>query len=380
MSQDLLTITEFRAQVARNRRAAATVGLIACVGVGATLVVAFVLIRQRESSPKPDLALLLPVLAILLLTLAAMMVSLWVIDRRMSKSKPTRCSKCKERLVDHSTFVIATRKCRKCRIQVLADPDGPEEGFNAQLLRLGEFADAARVWTRRVGMVVGAGFAGALIIVVWAFLQPHGGLWVILFWLLVTMGSFVAPLWLVVRGMRRDPRVVCPHCNQSLAGNPNLVVASRNCFRCGRRVLSEPERLESQSGSPAHEVRLLTCTEFDRARRAHSGRLGLLFLVPVLVAVAVLVPLKPYYDDVFGFLIPRYGVWSAVALISTMVIIVAAVTVALMVVFRKRTVRDRRLLCPHCGRLLVQVASLAAVTGNCGHCGRKVLADERPAG
>ena len=136
VNSELPTIAEFRAQVARNRHAAAAIGSIAGVGVAVILLALTLMLDRLESSSKPDLALLLPILAIALLTLAAMIASLWIIDRRMPTSRPTRCPQCKERLVDHCRFVIATRKCRKCRIQVLADPDGQEERGETRRLPL----------------------------------------------------------------------------------------------------------------------------------------------------------------------------------------------------------------------------------------------------
>src|SRR5262249_34401955 len=41
----------------------------------------------------------------------------------------------------------------------------------------------------------------------------------------------------------------------------------------------------------------------------------------------------------------------------------------------RRTRRDRRIHCPHCGESLAQWAHVAIATGNCGQCGRRVLAE-----
>jgi hypothetical protein len=40
---------------------------------------------------------------------------------------------------------------------------------------------------------------------------------------------------------RFDPRLLCPHCHGFLIDHPNLLVASRNCYHCGRQVLAKPE-------------------------------------------------------------------------------------------------------------------------------------------
>lgn len=37
------------------------------------------------------------------------------------------------------------------------------------------------------------------------------------------------------------PQLRCPHCNGSLIGNQAIVIATRNCTHCGRRVVTEPK-------------------------------------------------------------------------------------------------------------------------------------------
>lgn len=50
-------------------------------------------------------------------------------------------------------------------------------------------------------------------------------------------------LWMTARRTRRDLRLACPHCKKLPIGQRHLVVASRNCGHCGRRVLAEPPTL-----------------------------------------------------------------------------------------------------------------------------------------
>jgi endogenous inhibitor of DNA gyrase (YacG/DUF329 family) len=54
---------------------------------------------------------------------------------------------------------------------------------------------------------------------------------------LVLFGS----LWYVERRLLRDARLKCPNCGKQIVGMSHLVIASRNCFHCGRRVLREPD-------------------------------------------------------------------------------------------------------------------------------------------
>jgi hypothetical protein len=57
----------------------------------------------------------------------------------------------------------------------------------------------------------------------------------------------VAGLWLGERRAKRDARLSCPHCGKNLAGMRHLVVATRNCGYCGKRVLAEPVGPAQQS-------------------------------------------------------------------------------------------------------------------------------------
>lgn len=59
----------------------------------------------------------------------------------------------------------------------------------------------------------------------------------------VMLLAFPAFMAVILYGDRRassDPRLRCPHCDKHLEAMSNLVVATRNCPHCGRRVLEEP--------------------------------------------------------------------------------------------------------------------------------------------
>jgi len=57
----------------------------------------------------------------------------------------------------------------------------------------------------------------------------------------LTIFLFLTGMWLGYRRGALDPRLHCPHCNTMLFERRNIVVATRNCVRCGKRVLAEPE-------------------------------------------------------------------------------------------------------------------------------------------
>ena len=74
----------------------------------------------------------------------------------------------------------------------------------------------------------------------------------------IVMGFTPAPavfvlfggLLVVERMNKQDARLTCPSCNKSLLGMNQLVVATRNCGHCGKRVLAEPDGLHCPPGWP----------------------------------------------------------------------------------------------------------------------------------
>jgi|SRR5579864_6385922 len=58
---------------------------------------------------------------------------------------------------------------------------------------------------------------------------------------LVAIGVFLGGMFIGRYRARHDPRLLCPHCGGFIMDNPNLVVASRSYYHCGRQVLAGPE-------------------------------------------------------------------------------------------------------------------------------------------
>jgi hypothetical protein len=56
----------------------------------------------------------------------------------------------------------------------------------------------------------------------------------------LTMASCMLGAWHNEARSRRDPRLLCPHCERPLQMHGALVIATRNCPNCGLRVLAEP--------------------------------------------------------------------------------------------------------------------------------------------
>ncbi len=50
-----------------------------------------------------------------------------------------------------------------------------------------------------------------------------------------------AGFWWLHRLSKKTPELLCPHCKKSIVGMRHIVVATKNCPHCGRRVLAEPD-------------------------------------------------------------------------------------------------------------------------------------------
>jgi hypothetical protein len=69
---------------------------------------------------------------------------------------------------------------------------------------------------------------------------------------LVAILVFLSVTWLGYRRSTQDPLLFCPFCDYLLAQNATLTVATKNCGRCGRRVLADPEPLVYESFTETH--------------------------------------------------------------------------------------------------------------------------------
>lgn len=121
------------------------------------------------------------------------------------------------------------------------------------MLSIEEFNAAASANTQRMmiaaalsvaGVFAWFGLAALLRPILYDFLSAQWGdaaaetLFVIV--PVVAILVFLTGMWLGYRRGSRDQRLLCPHCGALLVQYQHLVVATRNCVKCGRRVLAEP--------------------------------------------------------------------------------------------------------------------------------------------
>ena len=113
----------------------------------------------------------------------------------------------------------------------------------------------AAVYLRRVLLVAGAGFLAMVLGMVVAMARDVRDANAIMILVFTQIPALVLVLggWpLIEVAAKRDKRVCCPCCRRSLVTNRYLVIATRNCPYCGRRVLNEPEEpvVPSVSNAP----------------------------------------------------------------------------------------------------------------------------------
>lgn len=120
--------------------------------------------------------------------------------------------------------------------------------------KIAEFNAAADAHTRRMVIAMAASVAGmfavfGVIVLIRetaleslnAHLGEVGTEIALLLLICLALGVFLTGMWLGYRRGNRDPLLNCTHCNKMLVENRKIVVATRNCVHCGKRVLAEPE-------------------------------------------------------------------------------------------------------------------------------------------
>jgi hypothetical protein len=174
------------------------------------------------------------------------------------------------------------------------------------------------------------------------------------------------------RKLRREPCLSCPHCRRSFFDDASVVIATKNCPRCGKRVLSEPDSMRvAQSG--ASQLELMTGNDYQEASGQFSNRFVLCWLIGfgILVAWYKLIDLvEP--EAVFGEDSRGDGFLRAVFLLPVLVFVVRAGRRYL------RFHRDKaKLSCLHCKVGIAIPAGIVIASGHCPACGRRVLRDEK---
>ncbi len=166
--------------------------------------------------------------------------------------------------------------------------------------------------------------------------------------------------------------LTCPHSGEGLNRHYPLVVATRNCPGCGRRVVEEPEG----DGPPP-----LTPQQLDAAKQAQertTSRLCWVALAGFLLWFAVVVAIALYRDTIRDAVRPTADPeW--VFVVGIVLPLLAGLAAALLLV--KRAERNA-LRCPHCAAGMQRFGDLVRLTGNCWQCGRRLVEPlpEAPAG
>ncbi len=165
----------------------------------------------------------------------------------------------------------------------------------------------------------------------------------------------------------------CPHCGARLNVHFRIVIATRNCPKCGRQVAAEPEGNE---GAPPFTREQLESARaaFRRAKRRamwliHAGFLAFLGSLFVLLACRQVIraTVGPALDPIWVFMLVMFGPCLMFYFLA----------------FRVEERAARALKCPHCdspcaGNLPRSACNLTLLTGNCANCGRRLLNEPPP--
>lgn len=174
---------------------------------------------------------------------------------------------------------------------------------------------------------------------------------------------FGGALWTILR----DPTPRCPHCSKKNTQNYAWTVATRNCCNCGRRILSEPASGDGwiHGGISAPELYAKTVQVRERRWQALSwfstiSAIG--FVLFFVLSRTVMDALSAHFnqgDAVF--------LW-ALAILAVLMIVLG------LLGWHVRNVDSRfALRCPHCASQLLNHCSQVLMTGNCSHCGRRII-------
>jgi hypothetical protein len=182
------------------------------------------------------------------------------------------------------------------------------------------------------------------------------------------------PEFLAACKEKRGKLPCCPHCNVALFPIP-LVVASRNCPGCGRRVVTEPE--------PSSDPPPFTSEQLDAARDAEcrlESRVAWFVLAAFVVWMGCPLVAALFRDTIHEALRPVMDPGWFFVLLMTVPLVVAALMIYIWVLRARRSAPK----CPGCGAELTVIvrgrphnpAWVVHLTGNCGSCGRGLIPPE----
>ena len=181
---------------------------------------------------------------------------------------------------------------------------------------------------------------------------------------------------------KRDPRLRCPQCHKSLLACWHKVIATRHCVQCEQRIIVEPKPRPTLLLNPSQPADQRECTKRSGNRAAITAE--------DLKAGASLH-------------LRRYRIFALVSLVATFMgvsisfmlygssgedspLVLVPLTPGLVILFvglsivNRSLKKDVRIHCPHCRQLLHSMYDWVIATKNCGHCGRRILAEREETG
>ena len=124
---------------------------------------------------------------------------------------------------------------------------------------------------------------------------------------------------------------------------------------------------------------MLNINDFNAGSAAHSKRLAIsvglvasFFFFFLVIGTIFKDDLRCSCREQFD---PAYAEAIPEILMAALLIFAGASTLGGLGLSLRHTGRDGRVVCPRCGKLLINMQALVIATRNCGHCGRRVLAE-----
>jgi hypothetical protein len=117
--------------------------------------------------------------------------------------------------------------------------------------------------------------------------------------------------------------------------------------------------------------------EFIKAADGYNRRAMAVVLAPVFIALLCILVCSPFQKRYDAYLQGRFGAPIPDILELLPVAIPLLIAVAVMIPLSRRNDRALGVGCPHCRKPLAQFKSIVIASKNCPYCGKLVL-DEKP--
>jgi transcription elongation factor Elf1 len=183
--------------------------------------------------------------------------------------------------------------------------------------------------------------------------------------LVILLGLPWVFVWLLNR-RQRPSGLDCPNCKTDLSASMagTIAIATGHCGDCGHLIFdAQSER--SAKGTMTKSEFLERHQAFQRA----GNRFAALWLPVFLGFLFVNIPISSWIERHAN---PTMHLAYAIAMPCAF-----AGLIGWLVMFGMKQRRSHGLLCPSCGKAMTGVsAQITTATGNCSHCGVRVLSDQ----